>query len=69
MAPGLFDMPLNAAPVADAGFPAWLEKRAPAGRRGRIGELAGAAVFLSAPALSFVNGTVIHVDGGVTASL
>lgn len=69
IAPGYFDTPLNAALVADPDFSAWLEKRTPAGRWGKVEELVGAAVFLSAPASSFVNGTVIYVDGGITASL
>ncbi|MFO1139240.1 MAG: SDR family oxidoreductase [Paracoccus sp. (in: a-proteobacteria)] len=69
LAPGYFDTPLNAALVADPDFSAWLEKRTPAGRWGRVEELVGAAVFLSAPASSFVNGTVVYVDGGITASL
>ena len=69
IAPGYFDTPLNAALVADPDFSAWLEKRTPAGRWGRVEELVGAAVFLSAPASSFVNGTVVYVDGGITASL
>ena len=69
LAPGYFDTPLNAALVADPAFTEWLEKRTPAGRWGRVEELVGAAIFLSAPASSFVNGTVIYVDGGITASL
>ncbi|MFO1164454.1 MAG: SDR family oxidoreductase [Paracoccus sp. (in: a-proteobacteria)] len=44
-------------------------KAHPAGRWGPVEELVGAAVFLSAPASSFVNGTVLYVDGGITASL
>jgi gluconate 5-dehydrogenase len=69
IAPGYFDTPLNAALVADADFSAWLEKRTPAGRWGNVDELVGAAVFLSAPASSFVNGHILYVDGGITASL
>lgn len=69
IAPGYFDTPLNAALVADEAFSAWLEKRTPAGRWGRVEELVGACVFLSAPASSFVNGHVLFVDGGITASL
>ncbi|MEL6678296.1 MAG: SDR family oxidoreductase [Pseudomonadota bacterium] len=69
IAPGYFDTPLNAALVADAEFSAWLEKRTPAGRWGNVEELVGACVFLSAPASSFVNGHVLYVDGGITASL
>ena len=69
IAPGYFDTPLNAALVADPEFSAWLEKRTPAGRWGQVDELVGAAVFLSAPASSFVNGHTLYVDGGITASL
>lgn len=69
IAPGYFDTPLNAALVADSEFSAWLEKRTPAGRWGQIDELVGACVFLSAAASSFVNGHVLYVDGGITASL
>lgn len=69
IAPGYFDTPLNAALVADADFSAWLEKRTPQGRWGEIDELQGAAVFLASDAASFVNGHVLYVDGGITASL
>ena len=69
IAPGYFDTPLNAALVADADFSAWLEKRTPAGRWGKVEELVGAAVFLASDASSFVNGHTLYVDGGITASL
>lgn len=69
IAPGYFDTPLNAALVADPEFSAWLEKRTPAGRWGNVEELTGACVFLSSDASSFVNGHVLYVDGGITASL
>lgn len=69
IAPGYFDTPLNAALVADPDFSAWLEKRTPAGRWGNVEELVGACIFLSSPASSFVNGHILYVDGGITASL
>ncbi|TGD65167.1 SDR family oxidoreductase [Tabrizicola sp. WMC-M-20] len=69
IAPGYFDTPLNAALVADPDFTAWLEKRTPAGRWGRVEELQGACVFLASDAASFVNGHILYVDGGITASL
>jgi gluconate 5-dehydrogenase len=69
IAPGYFDTPLNAALVADPAFSAWLEKRTPAGRWGRVEELHGACVFLASDAASFVNGHILYVDGGITASL
>ncbi|MBN7806423.1 SDR family oxidoreductase [Agrobacterium rosae] len=69
IAPGYFDTPLNAALVSDETFSAWLEKRTPAGRWGRVEELVGACIFLSSDASSFVNGHTLYVDGGITASL
>lgn len=69
LAPGYFDTPLNAALVKDAAFSEWIERRVPAGRWGRLDELVGAAVFLASPASSYVNGAILYVDGGMTASL
>lgn len=69
IAPGYFDTPLNAALVADPEFSAWLEKRTPAGRWGKVEELVGACIFLGSDASGFVNGQTIYVDGGITASL
>jgi len=69
LAPGYFKTPLNQALVADESFSQWLEKRTPAGRWGEVEELVGAAVFLSSPASSFVNGHTLYVDGGITSSL
>ena len=69
LAPGYFDTPLNAALVADPDFTSWLEKRTPAGRWGRVEELVGTCIFLSSDASSFVNGTTIFVDGGISACL
>jgi len=69
LAPGYFATEMNAALVADEDFTAWLEKRTPAGRWGQVEELIGAAVFLASDASSFVNGHVLYVDGGMTASV
>ncbi len=69
LAPGYFETELNAALVADPAFNAWLQKRTPAGRWGRVEELIGAAVFLASDASSFVNGQILYVDGGITASM
>ncbi len=41
--------------------------RTPLGRVGRSGELKGVAVFLAAPASSYITGQAIAVDGGTTA--
>jgi gluconate 5-dehydrogenase len=69
IAPGYFKTPLNQALIDNPDFSSWLEKRTPAGRWGNVEELVGAAVFLASDASSFVNGQVIHIDGGITASL
>ena len=69
LGPGYFKTELNQALVADADFSAWLCKRTPMGRWGEVQELGGAAVFLASPASSFVNGHILYVDGGITASL
>ncbi|WP_268800076.1 SDR family oxidoreductase [Pseudomonas huanghezhanensis] len=67
--PGYFKTELNAALVANTEFSEWLEKRTPSRRWGEVAELAGAAVFLASDAASFVNGHILYVDGGITASL
>jgi gluconate 5-dehydrogenase len=69
LAPGYFDTPLNKALVDDPKFSEWLSIRTPAGRWGNVEELVGTCIFLSSKASSFVNGTTVFVDGGITASL
>jgi gluconate 5-dehydrogenase len=67
IAPGYFDTPLNKALVEDPEFSAWICKRTPAGRWGKLEDLAGIAIFLASSASDFVNGQVIHVDGGIVS--
>ena len=50
-------------------FTAWLVGRTPSRRWGDVEDLVGAAVFLSSDASRFVNGHILYVDGGVTATL
>lgn len=69
LGPGYFRTELNQALVDDPTFSAWLANRTPAGRWGEVGELGGAAVFLASDASSFINGHILYVDGGITASL
>jgi 2-dehydro-3-deoxy-D-gluconate 5-dehydrogenase len=55
----------NTAPLrADPASEAWISARIPTGRWGCPDDLAGAAVFLAAPASDYVNGHILVVDGG-----
>ena len=65
--PGYFATPLNRELHEDAEFDAWLRRRTPAGRWGRLEDLHGAAVFLASSASDFVNGQMLYVDGGLLA--
>ena len=69
LGPGYFKTELTKALVEDEKFTGWLANRTPAGRWGDVKELAGAAIFLASEASSFVNGHILYVDGGITASL
>jgi gluconate 5-dehydrogenase len=67
--PGYFKTELNARLVADETFSGWLIGRTPSRRWGDVEDLAPAAVFLASDASRFVNGHILYVDGGVTASV
>jgi gluconate 5-dehydrogenase len=67
--PGYFKTELTEKLVADENFSAWLINRTPSRRWGDVEDLAGAVVFLASDASRFVNGHVLYVDGGVTATL
>jgi len=67
--PGYFKTELNEKLVADSQFSNWLIGRTPSRRWGDVEDLAGAAVFLASDASRFVNGHILYVDGGVTATL
>jgi gluconate 5-dehydrogenase len=67
--PGYFKTELTEKLVADETFSSWLINRTPSRRWGDVEDLAGAAVFLASDASRFVNGHILYVDGGVTATL
>ncbi len=69
LGPGYFKTELTSALVADPAFSAWVVNRTPNRRWGDVEDLAGAAVFLASDASRFVNGHILYVDGGMTASL
>lgn len=67
--PGYIKTELTQALVDDPTFSTWLIGRTPARRWGEVQDLTGAAVFLASDAASFVNGHILYVDGGLTASM
>jgi gluconate 5-dehydrogenase len=69
LGPGYFKTELNQALVDNPEFSSWLIGRTPSRRWGDVEDLVGAAVFLASDASRFVNGHILYVDGGVTATL
>ncbi|TAG50241.1 MAG: glucose 1-dehydrogenase [Betaproteobacteria bacterium] len=69
LGPGYFKTELTEKLVADPAFTQWLTSRTPSRRWGEVHELGGAVVFLASDASQFVNGHILYVDGGVTATL
>lgn len=67
VAPGPIETPMTAVARADAARSANLVSAVPLGRFGTADEVARAALYLAAPASSYVTGHVLVVDGGVTA--
>jgi gluconate 5-dehydrogenase len=69
LGPGYFKTELTEALVNDETFSKWLIGRTPSRRWGDVEDLVGAAIFLASTASNFVNGHILYVDGGVTATL
>ncbi|HZB90810.1 MAG TPA: SDR family oxidoreductase, partial [Stellaceae bacterium] len=69
IAPGLFATETNAARVADPQHRPFVEMRVPLRRWGEPHEIGGAAVFLASAEAAYVNGHVLTVDGGLSASM
>lgn len=68
IAPGYFATETNQAMVDSPAVNDFLQSRVPLRRWGQPPEIAGAAVFLASPAASYINGQILTVDGGMTAS-
>jgi enoyl-[acyl-carrier-protein] reductase (NADH) len=69
LGPGYFKTELTDALVKNDEFSRWLIARTPSRRWGEVEDLVGAAIFLASEASNFVNGHILYVDGGVTATL
>jgi NAD(P)-dependent dehydrogenase (short-subunit alcohol dehydrogenase family) len=68
IAPGYFRTPLSEKLVVGTPRGQEILIRTPMKRFGELDELIGAAIFLASDAASFVNGTLLAVDGGFLAS-
>jgi 2-dehydro-3-deoxy-D-gluconate 5-dehydrogenase len=64
VAPGYIETNNTAALRADEDRSRSILERIPAGRWGRAEDIAGAVVFLCAPASDYVHGAILNVDGG-----
>jgi NAD(P)-dependent dehydrogenase (short-subunit alcohol dehydrogenase family) len=64
VAPGFIETPQTAISRANPERMAFVLAHTPMKRMGQASEMAGPVVFLASPLASFVNGTVLPVDGG-----
>lgn len=62
VAPGFVDTPMTVS-MPEAARQTWID-RTPLGRFARPEEVAACVVFLASPAASYVNGAILHVNGG-----
>ena len=65
--PGYFETPLTKETLDSEFFQQYARTMIPMQRYGKEGELDSAAIFLSSPASTYVNGVILPVDGGYTA--
>lgn len=68
ISPGFFATETNKPMIANPKIGPVYAARVPLGRWAEPREIAGAAVFLASPAASYVNGHILVVDGGVSAT-
>lgn len=65
--PGYFETPLTKETLDTPFFQEYAKTMIPMARYGKEGELDTAAIFLSSPFSSYVNGLMVSVDGGYTS--
>ena len=69
VAPGLIDSGMSEPIYADADIRSKRSQRVPLGRLGVADDIAAAVLFMIGPDSSYINGTELLVDGGVTMSV
>ena len=69
IAPGFFATDITAPLLNNPAFDGMVRGRTPLHRWGQPEELAGPVVFLAGPGASYVNGHLLTVDGGMTATV
>ena len=68
IAPTVFDSEMTHDAIAQSGIMEMLEGRTPMRRIGSPDDLVGPIVFLASDASKYVNGVILPLDGGLTAS-
>jgi glucose 1-dehydrogenase len=66
IAPGMILTPMNKKAMTDPEYLKGLVKHIPAGRAGKAEEVARLAVFLASAEASYITGTTITIDGGLS---
>lgn len=69
VAPGMIQTGLTENMFADDTQRAWFEERIPMGRVGKPEEIARAVLFLASDEASYITGTTLRVDGGMTCAM
>jgi len=69
IAPGMILTPMNGKALNDAAYREDLEKSIPVKRAGKPEEVAGVAVFLASSAASYITGSTVTIDGGLSLQL
>jgi gluconate 5-dehydrogenase len=66
--PGYFRTEINVPLQVDSAYSSKIKAATPLGRWGEPSELKGAAIFLASEAASYVNGHLLVIDGGMSAT-